>query len=387
MRFALRIIALVLLLTLTVLLILPVQGEEHLTTDASTTTLRTNPPQTNAASAVLLDVTGDCFLLLQNADERRPMASTTKIMTALVVLERCSLDETVTVPSEAVGVEGSSIYLFAGERITVKTLLYALLLSSANDAAVTLACHVAGSVTDFAALMNARAAEMGLVNTHFTNPHGLYDTNHYTTARELALIARAALQNETFAEIVATTRYTAPQLDTNATRLFVNHNRLLKSYEGTVGVKTGYTKKSGRCLVSAAFREGLLLLAVTLNDTDDWQDHQALFDWGFLHYECFSPPPVTQRLPVVGGVESAVCVEQATTVTLTLPRTHGEITCVTELPRFLFGGFEAGKTVGRVLYYMDGKVIATVPLQTTKAISRATRRVGFLQKIQNIFIK
>ena len=343
MRPILRITAILLLFALTVLWVLPVKGATPLSVTPEIDTAIPAPPNTGATSAVLLDVTGDRFLLLQNADERRPMASTTKIMTALVVLEKRELDEVVTVPPEATGVEGSSIYLFAGEQITVRTLLYALLLSSANDAAVALACHTAGSVADFALLMNARAEKMGLTDTHFTNPHGLYDEAHYTTARELALIAREALKNEMFAEIVATARYSAPQLGTEGTRLFLNHNRLLKSYEGTVGVKTGFTKKSGRCLVSAVRRDGLLLLAVTLNDAGDWQDHKMLFNWGFAHYECFSPTPAAITLPVVGGTKSTVAIVPTGTLSLTLPRTHGEITCVAELPRFLFSGFEAGK--------------------------------------------
>lgn len=387
MRPFLRIAALILLLATAVLFLLPVGGTVLLSPLPSTHTPLPTPPNTGASSAVLLDMTGDRFLLLQNADERRPMASTTKIMTALVVLEQKGLDEVVTVSPEAVGVEGSSIYLFAGEQITVRTLLYALLLSSANDAAVALACYTAGSVAAFAALMNTRAADMGLTDTHFTNPHGLYDEAHYTTARELALIAREALQNKTFAEIVATPRYSAPQLGEGGTRLFLNHNRLLKSYEGTVGVKTGFTKKSGRCLVSAAAREGLLLLAVTLNDGNDWQDHKMLFDWGFAHYECFSPTPTALTLPVIGGTAGTVTILPAGTVSLTLPRTHGEITCVTELPRFLFAGFEAERAVGRLLYYMDGKLIATVPLQTAEAIQRELPHRGFLKKLKDIFIK
>ncbi len=388
MQAVLRITALLLLLLLVSFSILPIAAATPVAEAGDTTETRPTPPKTGALSAVLLDVTGDRFLLLQNADERRPMASTTKIMTALVVLGKCGLDEIVTVPPEAVGVEGSSIYLFAGERITVRTLLYALLLSSANDAAVALACHTAGSVADFAAMMNACAREMGLTDTHFTNPHGLYDEAHYTTARELALIAREALQNDTFAEIVATRRYSAPQLgEEGGTRLFLNHNRLLKSYEGAVGVKTGFTKKSGRCLVSAARRDGLLLLAVTLNDGGDWQDHKMLFDWGFAHYEGFCPTVAPISLPVVGGTANTVSITPVGAVSLTLPRTHGEITLVTELPRFLFGGFEGGRVVGRLLYYMDGKVIATVPLQTAEAVPRATLRRGFFKRLGDIFIK
>jgi len=261
----------------------------------------TAPPSTSAASAVLYDATSEQFLALSSPDVRRPMASTTKIMTALVVLEKCTLSEYVTVASEAVGVEGSSIYLFAGEQITVETLLYGLLLSSANDAAAALAIHTAGSIAAFADLMNERAAAMGLSDTHFANPHGLHDEAHYTTARELALIAAEAMKNEVFSKIVATKRYSAPQIGTDACRLFLNHNRLLRSYEDAVGVKTGYTRAGGRCLVSAARRDGLCLIAVSLNDGNDWRDHAALLDWGFAEYTAFTPVPPSLSLPVVGG--------------------------------------------------------------------------------------
>ena len=166
----------------------------------------TAAPQTSAASFALLDPVSGELIAARDADTRRPMASTTKIMTALVVLERCDLEAVVTVDQKAVGTEGSSIYLFAGEQIKVHTLLYALMLSSANDAAAALAIHTAGSIEDFAALMNEKAAALGLKDTHFCNPHGLQDEQHYTTARELAILTAAAMKNDTFAEIVATTR-------------------------------------------------------------------------------------------------------------------------------------------------------------------------------------
>ncbi len=347
----------------------------------------TPAPATTAASTALFDPVSGCFLLETNADQRRPMASTTKIMTALVVLEHCTLDTTVKVPREAVGVEGSSIYLFENEEITVRTLLYALLLNSANDAAAALAIHTAGSIAAFATLMNEKAAALGLQNTHFTNPHGLYDEAHYTTARELALITAAALQNETFAEIVATKRYSVSQNGTDATRLFLNHNRLLRTYEGAVGVKTGFTKKSGRCLVSAATKNGLTLIAVTLNDPNDWRDHTALLDWGFAEYEGYSPVPEALSLPVVGGVASEVTVLPEGGFSLTLPRDHGKITCVAELPRFLFAGFAAGEEVGKLVYRADGEIIGTIPLKVANGVEKAKIHRTFFEKIQEIFIK
>lgn len=343
------------------------------------------PPATSAGSMVLLDAGSGNILAEKDADTRRPMASTTKIMTALVVLETMSPDTIIRVPAAAVGVEGSSVYLFAGEEITIRTLLYALLLSSANDAAEALALTVAGSIEAFADQMNRKAAALGLADTHFVNPHGLHDEAHYTTARDLARLTAAALANPAFAEIVASARYSVPQNGTDATRLFLNHNRLLRSYEGTIGVKTGYTKAAGRCLVSAARRDGLTLIAVTLNDPNDWRDHTALHDWGFSQYVALAPMLPTLSLPVVGGEQSAVALTHGSTPALTLPAAHGEITCKIEAPRFLYAGFAAGTPVGRAIYTMDGEVLAEVELVTARAAEKESQRRGLWQKIKDFF--
>lgn len=355
------------------------------TVEKSSLSVIGTPPAISAAASVLYAPDGDLFLCEKDADERRPMASTTKIMTALVVLEHANLTDTVTVVPEAVGIEGSSIYLYAGEQLTVETLLYALLLSSANDAATALAWHVAGSISAFADLMNERAAAMGLTDTHFTNPHGLHDEAHYTTARELAKITAEALRNEHFAGIVSTVRYQAPQAGTGATRLFLNHNRLLRTYEGAVGVKTGFTKKSGRCLVSAARREGLLLIAVTLSAPSDWQDHKALFDFGFGSLEAFTPTPDEVTLPVVSGKTGTVTLVPDAPFTKILSKSHGEIRAVTELPRFLFAGSTAGTPVGQIVYYENGKVIGTVTLRTATDLPEA-EKPGLFTRIRNFFI-
>ena len=382
LRFSVLLLALLLLLAT-----LPAFGTNEQEIAVTLPPPTTREPTASASCAALLDPVSGCFLLSKNADERRPMASTTKIMTALVVLTHCDLTDTVIVPREAVGVEGSSIYLFENEEITVETLLYALLLNSANDAAVALAIHAAGSVAAFADLMNEKAAALHLTSTHFTNPHGLYDEAHYTTARELALITAAALENEVFAKIVATKRYSVPQNGTDATRLFLNHNRLLRTYEGAIGVKTGFTKKSGRCLVSAATKNDLTLIAVTLDAPNDWQDHTAMLDWGFEEYEGFCPLPEVITLPVVGGVATEVTLDPDSTFSLTLPRAHAEITCTLEAPRFLFAGFAAGKEVGRLVYRMDGKVIGTVSLKTASGVEKSSLHRTFFQRIQDIFIK
>ena len=233
----------------------------------------------SARHAVLIDADSLEVLYEKEAHTPAPMASTTKIMTAAVVLSSLSVDTQVSVPPEAVGVEGTSAYLAAGERLRVLDLLYALLLGSANDAAVALAIATDGSVSAFVAHMNEAARALGLTKTSFQNPHGLPDEGHETTAYELALIAAYAMRMPLFAEIVGTKSYHFRSSLREHT--FHNHNRLLSYSDEAIGVKTGYTKASGRCLVGAARRDGTTLISVTLCAPDDWRDHRALWDYGF----------------------------------------------------------------------------------------------------------
>ena len=235
----------------------------------------------SASSAILFHPASGAVLFEKDADRRRPIASTTKIMTALTVLAgEDDLNRSFTVPLESTGVEGSSLYLQAGETLTVMELLYGLMLASANDAATALALLCSGSIPAFADEMNRIAEQLGLRNTHFVNPHGLDHPEHYSTARDLALIAAAAFEDVNFREMVSTRRYSIPAPD-GGRRFLTNHNKLLSRYPDCVGVKTGFTKKSGRCLVSAAERDGVLLIFVTLNDPNDWNDHTLLLDYGF----------------------------------------------------------------------------------------------------------
>lgn len=232
----------------------------------------------NAKSAVIIDAKSGAVLFEKNAHSRMPMASTTKIMTALCVLEKSDPDTVIEIPKQAAGVEGSSIYLKQGEKMTVKDLLYGLLLESGNDAATALAIGVFGSVDECCKYMNERCHDMGLVDTSFENPHGLDGENHYTTAYELALITKEAMKNSLFRQIVSTESYITSGENP---RYFSNHNRLLKTYENAIGVKTGYTSKSGRCLVSASADNGEEYIAVTLNDPLDWQDHKDMHTYAF----------------------------------------------------------------------------------------------------------
>lgn len=233
-------------------------------------------PSISARSAIVYDCTGQSVLYERAADTRSLIASTTKIMTALVVAEHCDLSETVQIPTEAVGVEGSSLYLKAGEVLTVQELLYGLMLQSGNDAAVALAIHCSQSVEGFAARMNEKARELKLTGTHFDNPNGLDDENNYSTARDLALLTFHALENPIFSEVVCTKTVTI-----SGGRQLTNHNKLLWRYDGCIGVKTGYTMAAGRILVSAAERGGRRLIVVTIGAPDDWNDHAKLLDYGF----------------------------------------------------------------------------------------------------------
>lgn len=343
-------------------------------------------PSVSARSAVLIEAESGRILYEKDAHTRRGMASTTKIMTALVAIEHCDLEKLVTVAPAATGVEGSSVYLFPGEEIKMETLLYALMLQSANDAAAAIAYEIAGGIENFALLMNEKASLLGLRDTHFANPHGLDAPDHYTTAFELAKLAAAALENESFARIVATKKISIPLHNGTATRVLVNHNRLLRTYDDVIGVKTGFTKACGRTLVSAADRDGLRLICVTLDDGDDWLDHRALLDYCFSLYERETLSAGDERfsVPVCGGTVSSLMAVAESDATAWLPRTHGVVTRVVELPRFLYAGVRCGDVIGHLRFFADGREVASVALLAERDVS-VTKKMNFWQKLLSIF--
>lgn len=228
------------------------------------------------AAECVVEVSSRRFLHEKDAERRLPMASTTKVLTAILVIEDCDPDEVVTIPKEAEGTEGSSVYLKAGDEYTVRDLLYGLMLRSGNDCAVTLALHHSGSIEAFAREMTARAERMGAEHSCFRNPHGLPDGEHYTTARDLALISAYAMQNDFFREIVGCSYY--------APRGWKNKNKLLASYDGATGVKTGFTTAAGKCLVASAERNGMTIVSVLLNCPETYARTQELFDGAFSAY-------------------------------------------------------------------------------------------------------
>lgn len=245
----------------------------------------------SAQAAILIDAHTEEVLFNKNADKKMPMASTTKIMTAICTIENTNTNMPVKIDSRSAGVEGSSIYLNVGEVISIKELLYGMMLNSGNDAATALAIATSGSVEEFASLMNKTAKKIGAQSTNFVNPSGLYDENHHTTARDLARITAYALKNPLFRDIVSTREMKISSNTEAGIRYLKNHNKLLWQYEGCTGVKTGYTKKCGRCLVSSCEKNGRELIAVTLNAPDDWHDHSSLFDYGFSKLKPSLPSP------------------------------------------------------------------------------------------------
>lgn len=329
-------------LALSLLLVTPVQAQDA--------------PVISAAASVVMEAESGRVLYEKDADRPRLIASTTKILTALVVLERCEPEEEVIIQPEWTNIEGSSMYLAAGGTYTVKDLLYGLLLASGNDAAVALACHGAGSVEAFADWMNEKAKALGCKNSHFVNPNGLDDPEHYSSARDLALITREALKNEDFRAIVSSTKATVGD------QTYRNHNRLLSMYEGVFGVKTGYTMAAGRSLVSCCERDGLTLICVTLSAPDDWDDHMSLYDWAYERWRMEDlSEDVSASVPVIGGAVG--CVELSLEEELRVFCREGDaLTIEYELPRFVFAGFDRGDYAGRAVAYVNGEAAASCPL-------------------------
>ena len=341
---------------------------------------------TSAQSAILIEASSGRALYEQNPDQQMLIASTTKIMTAIVALESCALDERVEI-TQAHMVEGSSMYLKPGETLTMEELLYGLMLCSGNDAALAVADYCGPGVEAFVEKMNDKAADLGMTNTSFANPNGLDADTHYSTARDMAALAAYAMQNETFARIVSTERITI------GGRTMVNHNKLLGAYDGCVGLKTGYTKAAGRTLVSCAVRGDLQLIAVTLKDGNDWADHTALFDYGFSHYtqqQLAAAGEEARRVPLLNGTaaDAGVCYGAS----FSYPLREGE-TVETEwdLPAGVFAPVEEGAAAGEVIYRLNGTEIGRVPLYWSASADALQQRRergffdGLLSAIRGLF--
>lgn len=337
--------------------------------------------QADAAASVIIEESTGRMLHGVNAHLPLPMASTTKVMTALVAIERCPLGERVTAGDNAYGVPGTSIYLEKGETLSLEEMLYGLMLASGNDAAVAIAEHVGGSVTEFCGMMNARAVELGCLNTRFSTPHGLPAEGHYTTASDLALIARQAMTLPAFRRIVSTQRATIPWESRGYDRVLNNKNRLLSTYTGALGIKTGYTRAAGRCLVFAAEREGMTLIGVVLACPDWFDEAERLLDSAFSRYEmarAYKAGEIVAKLPVSGGESDFVEITVASDVSA--PVLKGETPDILiSLPDSLAAGFGQGDAVGEVALAYDGETLCAAPLIALEGVPRAT----FLSAVRN----
>ena len=330
------------------------------------TAFTASPAPLNAADCLALIDLGGNFIYEHNASKRRGMASTTKIMTALVAIENLNPDDVVKIGKRAVGIEGSSVYLKEGEELSVSDLLYCLLLESGNDAAAAIAIYCGGSIESFVDMMNAKAAELGLKDTLFANPHGLSDESHYTTAHDLALITRAAMEYPLFCEIVSTKRKSAPYLGDENGRILVNHNKMLFNYPGTVGVKTGYTLRDGKCLVSACERDGLTLIAVTLNDPFPQATHKSLYESAFERFAAVrvaEAGEIRVSVPLEDGEEAFAEAANPDDFVITLPKGADysiELTKITPVQ----APVSKGERLAQAKVVVDGNTVGIIDLES-----------------------
>lgn len=330
-----------------------------------------DPLGISAQAYVLMEADTGKVLLSKNGDEKRPIASTTKIMTTLLCLESGGLDDWFVVDPEAIQVEGSSMGLQEGDVVTKRMLCYGMLLPSGNDAANATAVRLAGSIPEFAKLMNARAARIGMTHTCFVTPSGLDAEGHGASARDMGLLARTAMQNPDFRAICSQSRAEVCFGNPPYNRWLKNTNKLLTMYEGVVGVKTGFTDEAGRCLVSFCERDGVSLLCVTLHAKDDWNDHMKLYDYGFAHVVSQPvEPPDALSVSVVGGTADTVALR--TRDPLSVGTDNGDLRQLTvqvQVEPFLYAPVPENARVGNLAYYYEGRHVADVPLYTVDAVA------------------
>lgn len=347
------------------------------------------PPKLSAESYVLYCADNNNVICSKDEHKKMKPASTTKLMTTLIALEEAaSANKQVKFTKEMIA-EGSSMYLSVGDIVTLKDLAAGMMMASGNDAANAAAITVAGNSEKFADVMNERARQIGMKDTHFVTPSGLDDDNHYSTAYDMALLMSYALENDDFAELTsqksATVDFISPK-DKKTT--YANHNKLLSLYEYCIGGKTGYTMAAGRCLVSAAKKDGLTLVCVTLNDRNDWNDHIALYDYGFSNFSCFSSEDSNFIIdvPCVGGTDSNTTVSGEKNIKLVVPVSDKDkIVRKIYCDSFLYAPIKENQAVGVIEYTLDNKVVASNNLIAIKKVDSNKENKGIFAKIKELF--
>lgn len=323
----------------------------------------------SAKSAVVIHAETGEILFAHNAEQKLPMASTTKIMTALLLAEEPDLTKTLVTTKEMVTVEGSSMGLLEGDTVSYYALLVGMLLASGNDAANTTAIALAGSPQAFAERMNAKARQIGMKNTNFVTPSGLDDEQHYSTAYDMALLGAYAMNNPVFAKVASSKSIAVEYGNPPYRRTLTNHNRLLSLYDKAIGVKTGFTKKSGRCLVSAAENENGRVVAVTLNASNDWNDHMQLLDQGLAALQKTTLQYDEQmQIDIAGGTEDRIALKADPVVLSLTANSKSKIKRHVTLEPFCYAPVPEGQAVGSVDYYYEGKKIAAAPIRAAQAV-------------------
>lgn len=346
-------------------------------------------PSVSAHSAALYCVNTGAFLMEENADEKLPMASTTKIMTALLALEQAGAQDKVVTVTKDMYAEGSSMYLKEGDKLKLSDLAVGMMTVSGNDAANAVALTLAGSFEDFAKLMNKKASQIGMDNSSFVTPSGLDDEQHYSTAKDMAKLMESAMENEKFAEIVKEKNiqvgFVSPEENIIT---YGNHNKLLSMYKYCNGGKTGYTKLAGRCLVTSAQKDGVKLIAVTLSASDDWNDHINMYEYGFSSVSELKTEEnaVRKEIPVVGSELKTVKVSSLHKENIVVPNAEKDnIKIEVDLPRFVYAPLEKGQVVGKVRYMLEGKEVAAVPLTVESACAYKEVKRTFAGDIKGFF--
>ncbi|MCL2857324.1 MAG: D-alanyl-D-alanine carboxypeptidase [Oscillospiraceae bacterium] len=340
--------------------------------------------EVGAKAAVVIDAATGRVLFAQNEHKQLPMASTTKIMTSLLALEQEGAEEMFEVDPLAIKVEGSSMGLREGDLVSLHALAVGMLLHSGNDAANATAVRISGNIPEFAALMNERAQSIGMTNSSFETPSGLDGENHYSTAYDMALLAREAIANEAFVGICSQYKLRTSFGNPPHNRWLKNHNRLLSSYDGAFGVKTGFTKKSGRCLVSAARRDGVELICVTLGCPDDWSTHKNLYDRFFaqLTVQDLAQGLEGSSVPVVGGTASQVRALPIDQANAAIPEDGPEIRYQLRLPSFVYAPVNEGQYLGEADIFLGDEKLFTLPLAAGENIPLLyPEKKGLLDKV------
>ncbi|WP_353947888.1 D-alanyl-D-alanine carboxypeptidase family protein [Sporolactobacillus sp. Y61] len=321
-------------------------------------------PDVSAQSAVLMDQSTGRLLFNRNGEEKLPIASITKVMTAVLAIESGKMNQLVTVSSEAVKTEGSSLYLKSGEKISLRDLVYGLMLRSGNDASLAIAEAVGGSKQGFVLMMNEKAAELGMTDTHFMNPNGLEHPDHYSTAHDMAILTKYAMTDSAFRKITGTEIYRARATNKEEARSWLNKNKLLRQYKYTTGGKTGFTRAAGRTLISTASKKGMDLIVVTLNDGNDWRDHKNLYEWGFSE---FTRTKLMDKGPVHAKVDPFYKGKLFVKSTIVLPLSVEEKRRIKKelillRPPKRAKEWKPAQPAGRLLFKLNGRVVTSVPV-------------------------